>query len=344
MTFSFQTRYILIILVLIIIGCGNQDKEDASNFFLKGNQALTQKNYAEAIRLYDEATDKNPAFSDAFLNKGICLLKLGQANDAYEVLSNAIQVDPSLVQAILVRSEAGLLIGKLNESEEDLKRIKKEYKDSSRYYLVHGNLMESKSNTAEALVDYDMAISLDSSNVEALVNRGAIQYKLGSLNLANQDFAKAVKFNPSQPEALNNLGLIATKQKDWKTAISYFDLILNSNPADPLALNNKGFVLLNTGDLEKAREVIERSLDVMPNNGYALRNLGIYYKQKGNYSQALLEFNKAIELAEIVEDLYGLTGQAHLLSGNKAAACKLWSQGIILKDPLAKSEYETNCK
>ena len=306
--------------------------------------ALTQKNYAEAIRLFDEATDKNPSFADAYLNKGICLMKLGRVTDAYEVLTKAVQVDPSLVQAILVKAEAGILIGKLNESEDDLKQIEKEYKDSSGYYLIHGNLMESKSNIAKALEDYDQAISLDSSNVEALVNRGAIQYKLGSLDLANKDFTKAVKFNPSQPEALNNLGLIATKQRDWKTAISYFDLILNSNPADALALNNKGFVLLKTNDLENGRQLIERSLDVMPNNGYALRNLGIYYKKKENYDQALVEFNKSIELAEIVEDLYGLTGQTYYLSGNKSEACKIWKQGTVLKDSISVVEFNANCK
>ena len=344
MSFSFPHTKLLIFIVLIFIGCSSQDKEDASNFFLKANQALNQKNYAEAIRLYDEAIDKNSEFSDAYLNKGICLMKLGRIDDAYEILTKAIQIDQSLVQAILVRSEAGILLGKLNESEADLKKIRKAYQDSSSYYLIHGNLMGSKNNISEAMADYDQSISLDSSNVEALVNRGAIQYKLGALDLAFKDFTKAVKFNPSQSEALNNLGLIATKQRDWKTAISYFDLILNSNPADALALNNKGFVLLQINDLENGRQLIERSLDLIPNNGYALRNMGIYYKQKGNYTQALAEFNRAIELADITEDLYGLTGQTYHMSGNKAEACKIWKKGIVLKDSISKTEYHANCQ
>jgi tetratricopeptide (TPR) repeat protein len=97
-----------IILVLILLGCSGQDKKDAADFFLKGNQALSQKNYAEALRLYDEAIAKNADFSDAYLNKGITLLKLGRTQDAYEILTEAIRIDPSLVQANLVRSEAGL--------------------------------------------------------------------------------------------------------------------------------------------------------------------------------------------------------------------------------------------
>jgi tetratricopeptide (TPR) repeat protein len=333
-----------LILVLIILGCDGQKKKDAADFFLKGNSALTQNNYAEAIRFYNEALEKNPEFPDAYLNKGIALLKLNQVKDAHDILTEAIRLDPTLVQANLVRSETSLRLGDLQAAEEDLAAINKVYKDSTRYFLIHGNLMQARSKEAEALSDYDRALILHGDNVEALVNRGAVYYNMKSYKLAKADFSKAAKLNPMLPEALNNLGLIAEKEENWNQAISYFDLILNSNPADPLALNNKGYALLQLKEPEQAKKLIERSLDIQPKNGYALRNLGILYEMTGNGREALTAFDKAIELAEPVDMLYGLAGRSYLNQNNRNKACEIWKKGKILNDSISIAELAKHCK
>jgi tetratricopeptide (TPR) repeat protein len=343
MKFVFNNLHKLIILVLILAGCSDQDKKDAADFFLKGNQALSQKNYAEALRLYDEAIAKNADFSDAYLNKGITLLKLGKPKDAYETLTEAIRIDPTLVQANLVRAEAGLDLGRLREAGEDLARIEKEYNDSTRFHLVKGNLLDAQGNASLAIPEYDRALQLSRINTEAYVNRGAVYYRMGSYGPAKNDFETAVALDPLQPQALNNLGLIAVKSRQWQQAISYFDQVLDRNPAEPLSLNNKGFALLQTGKPEEARKLIEKSLEHLPANGYALRNLGMYYDKRGLPDQALKQYLKAIEIAEPVEMLYGLTGQAYFKQKNRPEACKIWKQGVVLKDSISIAEAAKNC-
>jgi tetratricopeptide (TPR) repeat protein len=336
--------YKLLLLVLILLNCTSQDKKDAADFFLKGNAALNQKNYAEALRLYDEAIAKNADFSDAYLNKGITLLKLGRTTDAYEILTEAIQIDPTLVQANLVRSEAALDLGRLRVAREDLLHIEKQYKDSARFHLIKGNLLDAEGNAALAIPEYDLALRLSRTNVEAYVNRGAVYYRMGSHKEAQSDFETAVALDPAQPQALNNLGLIASKNKQWPQAIAYFDQVLGRDPSEPYSLNNKAYALLQTGRADEARSLIEKSLDKLPKNGYALRNLGIYYQQKGNIQEALNAFSKAIEIAEPVEMLYGLTGQAYFVLNNPIEACKIWKQGVVLKDSLATAEAAKNCR
>jgi tetratricopeptide (TPR) repeat protein len=338
------TILVLILLALKISGCGSQNKKDAADFFLKGNQALNQNNYAEALRLYDEAIAKNAEFSDAYLNKGITLLKLNRPGEAYEILTAAVNLDPTLAQANLVRAETGLYLGKLREARVDLRQIEKEYKDSSKYYLIKGNILEAEGDESSAISEYEHALRLNKNNVEALVNRGAIYYRLHSYTIAKDNFDQALRLDPSQPQALNNLGLIATKEKDWKTAISYFDFVLNTKPSEPFSLNNKGYVLLQTNKLEEAKKLIERSLAVLPKNGYALRNLGIYYQKAGQKDKAIAEFQKAIDIAEPVEMLYGLAGQAHFEQNNRSEACKIWKQGVILKDSLAIEKAAEFCR
>lgn len=333
----------LTLLVLNIFGCTGQSKKDAADFFLKGNQALSQKNYAEAVRFYNEAIAKNADFSDAYLNKGISLLKMNKAEDAYDVLSEAIRIDPALVQANLVRAETGLHLGRLRETKQDLQSIEKQYKDSTRYYLIKGDLLSAEGNASLAIPEYDKAVQLKKNNVEALVNRGAIYYNMHAYKQAKDDFNAAVSISPLLPQALNNLGLIATKEKDWSLAVAYFDKVLDSDPADAFALNNKGYVLLQTGQAEKAKELISRSLEKLPENGYALRNLGMYYQAAGNTDLAVSTYKKALDLAQPVDMLYGLAGTAYLQQKNLAEACRIWKQGIILKDSVSMAEAKKNC-
>ncbi|KAA0993232.1 tetratricopeptide repeat protein [Dyadobacter aurulentus] len=335
---------VLLFLALILAGCGGQDKKDAADFFLKANKALTQNNYAEALRLYDEAIAKNADFSDAYLNKGITLLKTGKADDAFEILTEAIRIDPSLLQANLVRSEAGFELGRFTESLADLSAIEKEYKDSTRFFLVKGNVLGALGNDQSAIAQYDRAISLNKANVEAYVNRGALYYRMRAYPAAKLDFQSALTLEPSHPQALNNLGLLLSREKDWKAALACFDQVLNRTPDDAYSLNNKGYVLLNTGSAEEGKKLIEKSLEKIPENGYAYRNLGIYYFQKHKYAEALENYLKAIEIAEPVEMLYGLTGQAYLQNQQPVEACNIWKQGIILKDSLAIVAAKSNCR
>jgi tetratricopeptide (TPR) repeat protein len=343
MLLKFNTLIAILILVLTLLNCTSQSKKDAADFFLKGNQALSQKNYAEALRLYDEAIAKNADFSDAYLNKGITLLKLGRVEDTYEILTEAIRIDPTLTQANLVRSEAALDLGRIKEAREDLAQIEKQYLDSARFHLVKGNLLDAEGSPSLAIPEYDAALRLSKTNVEAYVNRGAVYYRMGSYTEARLDFETAITLDPAQPQALNNLGLIASKNKQWQQAIAYFDQVLARDPSEPYSLNNKAYVLLVTGKEEEARVLIEKSLDKLPKNGYALRNLGIYYQLTGHTAEALNAFNKAIEIAEPVELLYGLTGQAYHDLRNLAEACKIWKQGVVLKDSLATAEAAKYC-
>jgi tetratricopeptide (TPR) repeat protein len=340
-----KSRFItgLYLLALLGIGLSCGQKEEASNFFLKGNVQLGYKNYESAIHYYNEAIEKNPDLSDAYLNKGIALLRLGLADEAYKTLTEAINIDNGFPELYLTRAEAALRSGKTETAENDLNYIAKDYQDSARYHMVMGNLMSTRNNAAQALASFDRAVALNPSHVEALVNRGALYYQQKEYEQAEKDFTKAVSLNPKQPEALNNMGLLASRRQNWEQALSYFDRSLQINPVDPYALNNKGYALLQTNQLKDAQALIERSLQSLPENGYALRNLGLYYQKTGNLPKATEQFEAALDLAQPVDNLYGFAGKAYFDQGQKEKACGLWRRGTLLKDSLAVEYHEKYC-
>ncbi|MFB9296828.1 tetratricopeptide repeat protein [Persicitalea jodogahamensis] len=339
-----KSTYPVVALLLIMFSCQSVEKDDASNFFLKGNVQFSQKNYEQALHYYDEAVNKNSDFPDAYLNRGLVLLELQRPVDALQSLSQAIDADEQLYPAYLARAEVEARLGQWDEAMNDMMTIQKSYADSSRYYLIHGNIMVGKNDLSAALADFDHALQLEPANTEALVNRGAVYFNQKQYGPAKSDFEAALQIDPKQPEALNNLGLLAARNKQWKVSIDFLDRALSINPVDPLALNNKGFVLLNTNKPDEAVVLINRSIQNQPGNGYALRNLGLYYLMKNNLDKSTETFEQALELAQPVELLHGYAGEAFYKSGNKSKACEIWKTGVVLKDSLADNYHKLNCQ
>lgn len=326
-----------------LIACNSVDKEDASLFFLKGNVQLTAKNYEQAIHYYDESILKNPDFADAYLNRGLALLATDKTEEALSSLSNAIEKDDELFPAYLARAEVYNRLALWENVEKDLAEIQTLYADSSQFHLIRGNFMVGKNNFSNALAAYDRAITLNPGNVEALVNRGAVFFENKEFELAGKDFEQAVRLDPRQVQALNNLGLLASRQQNWSAALAYFDRALSVNAVDPFTLNNKGYVLLQTGKLDEAQTLINRSLSNKADNGYALRNLALYYQKKKDLIKAIEIYQKAIDLQQSVELLFGYAGEAYFLNGNKIEACRTWSTGVTLKDSLAINSLNKYC-
>lgn len=337
-------RFLVLATCALLCACNSVEKDDASNFFLKGNIQMNEKNYPIAIRYYDEALQKYPDFADAQLNKGLALLQMDQAEAAYQALTAAIAIDDALFPAFLARAEVASRLGFWNEAAQDLDKISQQYADFSQYHLVMGNVFVGKNDNSAALGAYDRALLLNQNNVEALVNRGAIYFGQKNYKLAGDDFEKAAKLSPMQVEALNNLGLLSSRQQEWQTALTYFDRALSVNAVDPFTLNNKGFVLINLGQFDEAATLINRSLGNSPDNGYALRNLGLLYLKQNKLSESIKSFDKALDLAQSVESLHGYAGEAYLKNKAKEKACSIWQTGIVLKDSLAQANFDQYCK
>lgn len=334
----------LFTVICCLFSCSNQDKSEASVFFLKGNLQFKEQQFAEAVRLYDEAIRKYPALTDAYLNKGLALVELGKPELAYDVFTAALAEEDGFHEARLARAEAALRLGRFNQAEDDLALLSNVYRDSTRYYLVRGNLMVDRNRKEAAHADFDKAVALNPDNVEALVNRGTLLFEDGKIKEAKDDFSKALSLNPVQKEALNNMGMVVMREGAPEKALEYFDKVLIRIPNEAFTLNNKGEALLKSGRHEEALKALNRSLEIMPDNGHTLKNLGLYYLGRKDYTKASELFDRAVALEQHVPGLHGLAGKAHWHLNDLAGACKVWAVGKILKDSLAITESGLYCK
>ena len=80
--------------------------------------------------------------------------------------------------------------------------------------------------------------------------------------------------------------------------------------------NNRGTVLGEKGQFDQAISDFNRAIEINPRYIKAYNNRGIVYRLKGQYDRAILDFNKAIEINPL--DAEGYNNLAWLLATAKA--------------------------
>lgn len=331
-------------LSVFITACSDQAESEASQFFLKGNLELDKKEYANAIRYYDEALQKKADLADVHNNRGIAYLRLGELGKALEDFNKAIEIDPKFEEAYFNR--AGVFVDQQTfpPATADLEHIRKTYGDSTNYYLKWGDLKFGQGYYEQALAEYDRALALRPNNVQALVNRGVAYFEKKNFKAAKADFESAVKLDSQQQLAYNNLALIFARENQLDQASKLIDRALDYDPVNPIYLNNKGYILLLQNQQSEAKKLIDQSLARDSQNSYAHRNLGLYFLKNGQKSEALAAFQKAYQLSPATDQIHRWLGEALFVNNQKEEACRIWKKGKALGDAEAADNYRQNCK
>ena len=101
------------------------------NYFSEGNKFYNMKDYTQAIYYYKKAILNNSNKACSYYNIGVCLIKLKKFDDAIDMLCNALS-------------------------------LQKE----SKYYFNLGYCYAMKDITNKALINFNMAWSLNNEDID----------------------------------------------------------------------------------------------------------------------------------------------------------------------------------
>jgi len=117
--------------------------------------------YEEKLRLYDEALKLDPACSDALLQKGFSLDRLGKSEEALTCYNRALEVDPDNLGIWCLKGFAFNNLGKFEKAVECYDEVLKvNHKDIFAWYQK-GISFESMGKFEDAVECYDKALEID---------------------------------------------------------------------------------------------------------------------------------------------------------------------------------------
>ncbi|MEW6001858.1 MAG: tetratricopeptide repeat protein [Nitrospirota bacterium] len=169
-------------------------------------------------------------------------------------------------------------------------------KANAHYKMGRSYLNENK--TQMAFVEFQKALEFNPRDKEALNSLGLVYLQFEDLHKAAESFTRAINIDFNFSEAHDNLGVIYGRMNRWHDAINSFKVALK-NPlyqTPEKAYNNLGWAYYKVGQIEEAvdayKEAIKRMQDFYP----SYYGLALCYNAKGQYGDAAMAINRAIEL------------------------------------------------
>ncbi len=110
-------------------------------------------------------------------------------------------------------------------------------------------------------------------------------------------YKRAIGSSPELSKAHVNLGVLYDTRGDASRALSEFQIAMAIDPDDILALSHAAFLQFLLRRYDKADEYISQAIELDPGSPQPHFYLAIFFWENGIYREALLEWERVIELA-----------------------------------------------
>ena len=228
----------------------------------------------ESVVAYRKALALAPGNADAESECGDVLLRLQQVPEAIGHLREAVRLNPDLGTALNHLGIALAQQGQLAEARDVFRKAAQLSKSAAEAYYNLGVTAGNEGNAAEALAHYERSFELNPAaalTVEALVSSYLNQHRASD---ALRVLRNALTASPNDPRLANSLA--------W---------LLATVPDDKLRDGPRALAL--------ARRVVEITKSQSPT---ALRTLAAAYAETGDFAQATLAAQRALELATTCDE------------------------------------------
>lgn len=131
--------------------------------------------------------------------------------------------------ALLLSGAIAFIVFSFLKSREPEKPVELAHKDAE-FYFYRANAYMDKGDFRNAISDYDKALTMNSTLVDAYLGHAKVESKLGEFNDALVDFDKALGLKPNYAELFYQRGLMKFERNDFIGAVADFNRAIEIKP------------------------------------------------------------------------------------------------------------------
>ena len=255
-------------------------------FLARAQEYLRREQVGAAMMDVNQAIQLNPSNVDAFLLLADLYYVLGDEPNITATLNKAIEIDPYDARPMVKLAELNLLQQNYNVSIGYIENALKINTYNPKAYFVKGMLYLAKQDTTSAMKNFMIAREQDGGFYDPL-REICLIYQNQHNPLAESFMRNAVQQFPEETMARYDLALFLQDNGYPEEALAHYDTLLLEQPGNSRLLFNKGYVnFVYLEDNETALSYFNQALDSDPNYLDALYNKGHVLEQMGDYVQA----------------------------------------------------------
>jgi predicted O-linked N-acetylglucosamine transferase (SPINDLY family) len=210
----------------------NSDLPPLANSLQKAMREHQAGKLAEAERGYRWVLAQEPNQIDALHLLGVLRGQLGKNDEALELISRAIEINPQIAG---MHDNLGVALAKLGRLDEAIAAHRKAIALQEALFPAYfnlGNALRTKGELAEAIAAYRGALRLKPTDAESHNNLGLALRDRGRMDEAMAEFAQAMALGPGLPQVRVNLGNALMECGQADEAMACFDRAVGLDPKD----------------------------------------------------------------------------------------------------------------
>jgi tetratricopeptide (TPR) repeat protein len=252
------------------------------------------------------------------------LMRLDEYPKALAVYQRMVELDPHRDVAYLGAAKALGKVGQWEEADEMVFGLLKIQPENVEAYTVLGDLALDREDYPAAERWFRKALEIDPDSALAASGLGNCLNRAGRLEEARDLLAAYHRKDPTSHAITYNLDVVSERLGDQRAALALNEQAIKLDPEHSMTWNNLGSILSKMGRQQDAIRCVAKAHELDPDNVEATYNLGALLAQAGRPSQALPLVEEALRARPTLMQAAVL--RANLLEklGRQADALAQW--------------------
>ncbi|MEK6775300.1 MAG: sulfatase-like hydrolase/transferase [bacterium] len=223
-------------------------------------------------------------------------IAISDYEEAFLHVQKALQLDPDNLNVQLLKAQALLELGRLDESIEILETLKKRRPDFSYVHIYLATAYFRKGDMKNADLETSEVIKLLPKKADAYYSLGIVKQKLGELAAAEGLVKKAVDLDPENSLYRNFLATELMRQSRFDEAALHLKKVLEIDPSLSEVRFKLAACLLQLNLVDQAIEELKKGIATHPDSAQAKMILGVAYLKKDALDMAQKSLTDSLKL------------------------------------------------
>lgn len=278
---------------------GVEKRRSADYYYRAGETQLEKHDWAEALEAFNACLRQDPLHADAYYSRAIVHERFDSLNSALTDYNIYLEFRPDHHEALFSRAQVRMRLEQNELAKADLLKLLSLPPGETTAIFYRQNY---HTGAVDQMFTSKGAQGAHKGHIFNSI--GLVDVKLGSYDEAIQYFDSSLRVAPGDPDVLVNRGTAKEKKRDTLAAVEDYKRALVLNPQHTMAKINLSAITKGKNYDDMDSRLLDEAVEENPNLPFTYSERAYVNLQKGNYSKALEDYDKAIALDKKQPDYF----------------------------------------